>query len=245
MLALFFDMSPFFGNHGNRGGSKKNRLDPLQSAAGSMRSPTTSIKKNNHHSKRIYSFNTKEDASEAFYAHKITSGHSSTQRPTSIWKSPTAATYKVGDEVFLNTKNPVSVRSARRLDQPYEGPFRIAKVINSQFYQLKLPDELDSLHNAFHVSLLVPTPIDPLYNLSEALTPLKATDSSGKTLWTVEKVVDTKRPDGKLYYFFRWRGSAEREKMWNPPPNLLTAVITKESSVDGQIKTHKIYIILL
>ncbi|RKF56607.1 hypothetical protein OnM2_080039 [Erysiphe neolycopersici] len=238
-------MSPFFGNHGFRDKGIKNTFDPHQSATSPTTSPSTPIKKNNHLPKRSNSVKTTQDTSEAFHAHKISLGDSSLKSPTSTRKGSTIASYKVGDEVFLSTKSHVSVRPVRRFNQPYEGPFRITKVINSHFYQLKLPDELDPLHNCFHVSLLIPVSKDLLHNLTKSLPPLKATDSSEKPLWTVEKVVDAKRPDGKLYYIIRWRGAAEREKMWNPPPNLVTAIISEKSRVDGQIVTHKKYVILL
>lgn len=237
------NMSPFFANHGNRGGSKKSKSHPVESCVSPTTCPLTHIEKSTPYSGGE-NVKRKDEVSETFHAHKKLPAQACLQKVGGECEKP-IPTYYVGDEVLLSTKNFLSSKAVRRLSQPYMGPFRISKVINSLFYQLELPDDLDPLYNAFHVSLLIPVPKDPLLNLTKAPAPLKAIDSTGKKLWAIDNIVDAKRPDGKLYYFIRWTGSVEREKLLGPLSNLFTAVITKEMKINGQNVTQRIYILLL
>ena len=65
--------------------------------------------------------------------------------------------FQVGDKVLLRVSPWKGViRSGKRgkLNPRYVGPFEIMKRIGPMAYQLKLPDELNGVHNVFHVSNL-------------------------------------------------------------------------------------------
>jgi len=48
---------------------------------------------------------------------------------------------KVGDNMWLESKNIYSNRLSKKLDQKKSGPFRISKNISQEAFQLKLPEE--------------------------------------------------------------------------------------------------------
>ena len=68
-------------------------------------------------------------------------------------RSPAPA-YRVGDLVFLSTRNITKARPSKKLDVKFIGPCKISKVINSHAYKLDLPFENKTIYDVFHTSLL-------------------------------------------------------------------------------------------
>jgi transposase InsO family protein len=64
--------------------------------------------------------------------------------------------FKEGDMVLLSSKNIKTVRTSKKLDHRFLGPFPIKKRIGRQAYRLKLPVKYSRPHDVFHVSLLEP-----------------------------------------------------------------------------------------
>ena len=72
-------------------------------------------------------------------------------------------TFKVGDSVLLSMKNIRMVRTSKKLDSRYLGPFTIIEKINENAFRLELPKHF-RIHNVFNVSLLKkyhPPPVVP------------------------------------------------------------------------------------
>ena len=63
--------------------------------------------------------------------------------------------FKVGDRVWLSTKNLQTQRPSKKLDYKRIGPYKITKQVNPVAFELLLPLEL-RIHNVFHSSLLSP-----------------------------------------------------------------------------------------
>ena len=59
---------------------------------------------------------------------------------------------KVGDNMWLESKNIHSNRLSKKLDQKRYGPFKILKDIGQGVFQLKLPEE-QMIHNVFNNDL--------------------------------------------------------------------------------------------
>ncbi|GJR15733.1 putative reverse transcriptase domain-containing protein [Tanacetum coccineum] len=72
--------------------------------------------------------------------------------------------FSVGDYVFLKVspwKGVVCFRRKRKLASRFVGPFEIIKKVGLVAYRLDLPEELDGVHDTFHVSNLKKCLADP------------------------------------------------------------------------------------
>ena len=63
--------------------------------------------------------------------------------------------YKIGNKVYLNSKNIELTRPAKKLDYKYYELYIISEAIRKQAYNLKLLPSIN-IHNIFHVLLLKP-----------------------------------------------------------------------------------------
>ena len=68
--------------------------------------------------------------------------------------------YKVGDEVFLLTKNIRTEKLSKKFDNKNIGPFKIKKLVGS-LYQLELPSTM-KIHDIFHSNLFWKAATDSL-----------------------------------------------------------------------------------
>jgi hypothetical protein len=64
-----------------------------------------------------------------------------------------APKYKIGDLVFLNSKNLTMRRPTKKFDHKMLGPFKITKVISPMAVKLQVPESW-TIHPVFHVKLL-------------------------------------------------------------------------------------------
>jgi hypothetical protein len=67
-------------------------------------------------------------------------------RPTPDWK--------VGNKVWLNSKQIATTRPSPKLDHRWLGPFPIKEQISTSVYKLTLPATMRGVHPVFHVSIL-------------------------------------------------------------------------------------------
>ena len=96
--------------------------------------------------------------------------------------------WKVGDEVWLNSRNISTTRPCPKLDDRWLGPFPISKIISHSAYELTLPISLRGVHPVFHVSLLRKRQPD-LIEGRQTQTP-KPITIDNKDEWEVEEVLD-------------------------------------------------------
>ena len=134
-----------------------------------------------------------------------------------------APSYRVGDQVFLDTRNITTSREMKKLDHKYIGPYTIEKVVNSHTYKLRLPWEHELLHDTFHTSLLRPSPTDPLPGQVNAPPPPVTIDANGEKLYAIDAILDSKREDGAFFYEILWRGHDPNDKTWEPLENVVNA----------------------
>jgi len=150
--------------------------------------------------------------------------------------------YKVGDEVYVSTRNWSTTRPTKKLDYRFAGPYRILTRIGNDdavTYKLDLPDNLGlrNRDNAFHASLLQPAASadDPPLE-GQVLEPpppievLRHGDDEAQKELEVERILDSKilKQRGRVgagkerrttvKYLVQWKGYPD--PTWEPQDNV-------------------------
>ena len=123
--------------------------------------------------------------------------------------------YKVGDKVWLSTKNLNINHSTRKLAEHQLGPFMIIKVISPNTMKLKLPTSF-RIHDVINVSHLHPyKPPTP----GPMVTPPESIKVEETPKYEVEEVLDFCLKWGALEYLVKWSGYTKDYDTWEPEAN--------------------------
>ena len=127
-----------------------------------------------------------------------------------------APEYKVGDKVWLSTKDIKINRPSRKLAERQLGPFKIVKIISPNAVKLKLPASF-KIHDVINVSRVRPykPPI-----IGQRVTPPEAVEVEGTPEYEVEEILDSRLKRGKLEYLVKWSGYTDDHNTWEPESNL-------------------------
>jgi len=138
-------------------------------------------------------------------------------------------TYRLGDQVWLNTKN---LRWAKKMARPTDklaerklGPYKITRVISDLAYTIDIPKTW-KVHPTFSVSLLSPYLHPNTYfqgRQAEPPPPVEMEDDEDTVEYEVEEILKwkplRKNSDRKLY-LVKWKGWNTSENSWEPIENL-------------------------
>ena len=128
--------------------------------------------------------------------------------------------YKVGDQVWLDTRNMLLIRPSKKLSNKYDGPFKVTRIISSHATELELPKDW-SHHNVFSNHLLRPRANDPLPG-QHAPVPFPRNDDQGE-IWDVERIENARLRRGRrLWLYIKWRNHPTC--IWEPKESLDGAV---------------------
>jgi hypothetical protein len=137
-------------------------------------------------------------------------------------------TFAVGDEVLLSTRDLQLVadkqqKRAAKLTARFIGPFKIARVINDNAYELDLPPQL-RIHPTTNISKLrryrrSPAQFDDRPQPHNRPPP-DCTDAAGDGQWVVERILASRRVGKQMYYLIKWQGYPNEDSSWEPRRNL-------------------------
>ena len=123
-----------------------------------------------------------------------------------------APALRVGDRVWLSTRNIRTTRPSKKLDQRRMGPYSIKAIVGPRAYRLDLPLNL-KIHPVFHVNLLEPMAYDspiPGHIIPEP----PPVEIEGSPEWEVAEVLDSRHYRRQLQYLIRWE--VYEEPTWQP-----------------------------
>lgn len=125
--------------------------------------------------------------------------------------------FKVGEKVWLSSKNLSTTRPSKKLGARYLGSFEIIADYGSAF-KLQLPEKM-RIHNVFHVELLEryhPNTL-PSCTLEEPPEP-EVVD--GEHYFSIERILNDKLEGGKQKYLVRWEGYGPSHDTWEPDDDI-------------------------
>ena len=125
--------------------------------------------------------------------------------------------FKLGDTVWLDSKNLKLGYPTRKLAPKREGPFRILEVVSTHAYRLELPDQW-RIHPVFHAALLTPFVETETHGANYLKPPPDLID--GQEEHEVEAIIAHKRQGQKYRYLVKWLGYPSSENTWEPEVNL-------------------------
>ncbi|KAI5616025.1 hypothetical protein C0J50_8520 [Silurus asotus] len=114
----------------------------------------------------------------------------------------------------------------RKLSPRYIGPFRIEKRINEAAYRLELPPRY-RIHPTFHVSLLKPYTPSSAQHASEVRPPPPEVLEQ-PLVYSVRKVLNSRRHGGGLEYLVDWEGYGPEERSWVARWDILDPALLEE-----------------
>ncbi|MBW0486838.1 hypothetical protein O181_026553 [Austropuccinia psidii MF-1] len=115
--------------------------------------------------------------------------------------------FQPGEKLWLASNNIKPTRPTKKLSEIWLGPFEVLKKIGSHAYHLKLPQQWNSVHPVFHVSLLEPVKKSTIPKKHQ-LPPLPVLVEEQEE-WEVAQAVDSKLKRGNLWYLVEWKGFSE------------------------------------
>ncbi|SNX87990.1 related to pol protein [Melanopsichium pennsylvanicum] len=121
--------------------------------------------------------------------------------------------FKVGDRVYVSTKNWATRRPTAKLNTRFAGPFPVIERIGRRAYRIQLPSSV-RVHNVFHVSMLERTKDSKLEGRS-TIQPYPTLHDEDLE-FEVEAIVDIRRRQGQVEYLVQWKGYPEEAASWEP-----------------------------
>jgi len=126
-----------------------------------------------------------------------------------------APEYKVGDKVWLSTKNLNVDQLSCKLTEHQLGPYEIVKIISSNAVKLKLPASF-KIHNVINVSHTRPyhPPV-----AGQSIIPPEPVTVEGTPEYEVEEIMDSWLKCDKLEFLVKWSGYTDDYNTWGPEAN--------------------------
>jgi len=126
-----------------------------------------------------------------------------------------ALEYKIGDKVWLSTKNLNVDRPSCKLTERQLRPYKIIKIISSNAVKLKLPT-LFKIHDVINISHIRPY-CPPA--TGQSTIPPEPIVIEGTPKYEVEEITDSRLKCGKLEFLVKWYSYTDDYNTWEPEAN--------------------------
>ena len=144
-----------------------------------------------------------------------------------------APVYRVGQRVWLSTKDILIQGGTKKLAPRFIGPFTITRIISPTAVRLRLPTTMRRVHPTFHVSRIKPAVTHALCP-TPALPPAPCIIDGGET-FTVREFMDCRHRGRGLQYLVDWEGYGPEERSWTP-----ARFILDEGLITDYHRTHPV-----
>ena len=126
-----------------------------------------------------------------------------------------APKYKVGNKVWLPTKNLNVDQPLHKLAERQLGPYKIVKIISPNGVKLKLPASF-KIHNVINVSHIrsYRPPV-----AGQSAIPPEPVVIEGTPKYEVEEITDSRLKCGKFEFLIKWSGYTDDYNTWEPEAN--------------------------
>ena len=126
-----------------------------------------------------------------------------------------APEYKIGNKVWLSTKNLNVDWPLHKLTEQQLGPYKIVKIISSNAVKLKLPAAF-KIHDVINVSHI--RPYRPP-TAGQSTIPPEPIIIEETPEYEVEEITDSRFKHGKLKFLVKWSGYTDDYNTWEPEAN--------------------------